>query len=310
MIESEKIMAVVVSMIVIGVGAFTVLVTWGELQGDLPADEDYTTTTYYNETYQLPDINKTNPNESWYDYSESGIDWMNVTNITGSDITETTSNQSFIMNTTTDSTGGALYDVVDRTYDEFRLDVKIDNSSHNYTMITLGTWIDNEFYTGHGAFAYLEVTDTNISFSVITVADGNVTTELYNISIDNNTWYHINVTLDYDDYTVISQIWTNDLAGVPTFQESDSATSAIPFTNITQSFWAIPELHGEDSCYIFMDNFQLIDDNLVGVDSLRDNIPNVYGISNAVFQIIGLVVIIASIMAIVGVLYKYGKIGK
>jgi len=305
MIETEKIMAVVLAMLIIGVGAFTVFIAWGELKQELPQDEDYTTTTYYNETYQLSDINGTNPDETWYHYGESGIQWANVTNLTGSDIPETTSNQSYLMNTTTDTTGGALYNITDRTYDSMQLDIKIDNSSHNYTMITIGTWIDNEWYTGDGAFAYWEVTDTNISFSVITVADGNITTELYNITIDNNTWYRVNVTFDYDDYTVSSEIWKNGLAGTPVLQDSGSATSAIPFTNITQSFWAVPEVHGEDSCHIYMDNFQFIDNERVSVDTINDNITDVYALSDAVFKIIGLVVIIASIMAIVGILMKY-----
>ena len=228
-------------------------------------------TVTYAEDFQSPDVNGANPSDDFYTYSESGIQWMNVTNLTGSDI-PAVSNQSFLMNTTTDTYGGALYDVVDRTYDKITLDVKIDNTSHNYTMITIGTWIDNEFYTGHGAFCYWIINTTNISFYVITTTDGNVTTEIYNESITNNTWYRLQVEFDYDDYTVTGKIYNEwGIAGVPILVASDSATCSIPFTNITQSFWAIPEtLHGNDSCYLFVDDFTLYDTTVTTTQLIDD----------------------------------------
>jgi len=256
------------------------------------------TTTTYTENYESPDANLANPSESWYSYSESGI-WANVTNNTGSDLPNSSSNQSFRMNTTVDTTGGSLYDFVDRSYDSFQLDVKINSSSHNFTMITIGTWIDNDFYTGHGAFCYWLITNDTITFNVVTVADGNVTTEVLNESINNNTWYRLKVEFDYDTYEVTGTIWNEwGIAGVPILLDTDSATSIIPFTNITQSFWAIPEnLHGNDSCYIFMDDFILTDTVLSSSEETTNYLTD---------TVIPLLAVVAGLLVVIGLLFAVG----
>lgn len=212
----------------------------------------------YLESFEDDTVNS-NPSESWYSYGESGIQWANVTDMTGFEST-----QSFLMNTTSDTYGGVLYDVVDSSYDYIELNVKINTSQHNFTMITVGTWIDNEWYTGNGAFCFWRIgtydgDNYNIDFHVITTAEGNITSEIYNESINNNTWYRLRAEFDYDAHEVTGYIWNEEgLAGVPVQLDSNSSTCDIPFTNITQSFWAIPEhTHGADSCYIFMDDFTL-----------------------------------------------------
>jgi len=213
----------------------------------------------HEETYET-DTAGADPSASWYTYGDSGIQWANVT-----DSDAYAGSQSFLMNTTSDTSGGALYDVVDSSYEFIELDVKIDTSQHNFSMITVGTWIDHELYTGHGAFCFWRIgtydggENYNIDFHVITTTEGNVTTEIYNESINNNTWYRLRAEFNYDNYQVTGKIYNEEgVAGTPVLMASDSATCSIPFTNITQSFWAIPEnTHGADSCYIFFDDFTL-----------------------------------------------------
>jgi len=265
-----------------------------------------------NEDYE-DDTVDANPSGSWYTYGESGIQWANVTDLSGSPVPASSSDQSFLMNTTSDTTGGVLYDVTDSNYSYMQLDVKIDNTSHNYSMITIGTWVDHEFYTGNGAFAWWEIDNTGddarIIFSTITVLDGNVTTEIYNHTIDNDTWYRLKAEFNYDNYSVHGYLYKeSDMS----LLNSSSVESSVPFTNITQSFWAIPELHGADSCYIYHDDFILYK-NSYGSNTPSEDVDaltgqNFGGIARLVLNIIIIIVAIA-LLYYVGNEFMNGKKG-
>lgn len=298
-VEPTVIMSVIVALIMLGAGVFAVFSVISATNDNI--DNTTSETTVYRETFQLPDVNNSDPTEDWYLYSSSGLDYINVTNLSGSDL-PSVSNQSFLMYTETDGVGGALFDVNDSTYSYLQIDVKVDASRHNHSIITIGTWIDNEFYTGHGAFAFWNISNTTIEFHVITIADGNLTTEVWNQTILNNTWYRLRATFNYNTYSVASTIWNEwGIAGVPIQLATGSAISVIPFTNITQSFWAVPALLGDNSCYIYHDDFELSDT----VTESDYEIPDIGATANSVFAIIGVVLIIGSIMAIVGTVYKY-----
>ena len=311
MIESKEVVAAVVAILIIGIGAFSVFIMWGELQGDLPEDADVTTIQYYNETFQPPDINATNASENWYVYSESGLPWANVTNETAGPLPGA-SNQTFHMNTTPDTpvTGGVLYDFVNEsTYDTFSVYVLVESAAHNHTVITIGSWIDAFGISGHGAIAFWNITNDTISFWVLSLT-GPVYTQVWEQAINTGTWYHLYATFDYDSDDICASIYSIDLAGVENLVKTDCETTGVPLVNVTQSFWAIPELIGDANCSIWMDDFQLTDSTTTPVDTIRDNVPDVFGLSESVFTILGLVIIIAALMAIVGMLYKYGKFGK
>jgi hypothetical protein len=216
-------------------------------------------TNYYNETFQPPDKNGTNPTESWYTYSESGLPYMNVTNETTGPLPGGT-NQTYHMNTDGNATtGGCMYNFTNETtYEQLTLFVMVDSSEHNYTIITIGSWISGYEVNGHGAIAYWNVTNDTIYFYVLT-GTGPTYTEVYNHSITTGTWYRLRATFDYTTHAIGSNLNSVGIAGALTQLSTGSQTCAYSYTNLTRSFWAMTAGAGEANNSIWMDDFQLLD---------------------------------------------------
>lgn len=269
MIDTQKNVAAIITLI-LGVSvAILVLLftstlggsTYSLVENDIDSISEATisSTLYYNETFQPPDTNWTNPTEDWYTYSESGLDFMNVTNLTAGPAPGN-SNQTFQMNMTggETATGGALYHFENETtYDVFSVYVMI-NETHNYTIVTLGSWIEGYDVDAHGAIAYWNVTNDTVYFYVLT-GDGPDYTEVYNESITQGVWHRLYATFDYEDYTISSKYYSIGIAGLPTLLSSGEHACPYAFQNITQTYWAMTAGSGANINGIWFDDFQLVD---------------------------------------------------
>lgn len=287
--DPKVIMSVVVSLIILVVGVLAVATVTTQTDDFSRTINIETTTTTYDEQY-TDDDNDTNPTEDWYSYYESGLPYANVTNLT--------TENSFRMNTTvgSDTTGGALYNfTTEDDYETLETVFRIDASLHNYTTVTVGSWIDS--LSDDGAIAYWNITTDYVAFYVLTTGTGTYT-EVWNNTIDNMTWYKLEATLNYDDYSINGELYN---VSSSTTMNSSAETCVYEFTNITQSFWAITDGHGEDSCYIWFDSFTLTDTDTTDGEEPVD----VMETANSVFGIVGIVLIVSAIMAIIGLMYPY-----
>ncbi len=267
-----------------------VLITTALLFFVPPVSGATTTTVTYTESYTT-DSNNTDPSETWYTYSDSGLNYSNASHLDGYG----SDDHGFRMNTTEgfDTTGGALYDfTTETTYDTFSLKFKIDDASHNYTLVTVGTWAVIGAWEGNGAIAYWQITDTKVNFSVVSAMDGNLTTEVWTHAIENDTWYTLDTTFNYNTNIIGCTLSNDTTSSISTGQQASSYN----FPNITQSFWAIPAVHGEDSCYIWFDDFILTDSTTTYTDSEITT-------NNLLDNVIPVLVAVALLLIIVGMIF-------
>ena len=218
-----------------------------------------TTTETYLEDFQPPDVSNSNPSATWYSYTET---WDACTNANVSNTTTGplpgASNQTFRLHGNT--TGGSLYSfTTETTYDSLETYVMVTNSTHKYTIITIGTWIDAYNLSGHGAIAYWNVTNDTCYFYVLTGA-GPTYTEVYNHSISVGSWYRLRATFDYDTYAIASTLESVGVAGTLTQLDTGSQVCVYEYTNITRSYWAMPNgVNYTIDMRMNFDNFKLTD---------------------------------------------------
>jgi len=287
--DPKVIMSVVVSLIILVVGVLAVATVTTQTDDFSETVNIETSTESYNERY-VDDDNDTNPSQDWYSYYESGLPYANVTNLT--------TENSFRMNTTvgSDTTGGVMYNFTTADdYETIETVVRINASLHNHTIVTIGSWISP--LGTDGAIAYWEINTSYIAFFVLTTGT-DVYTEVWNNTIDNMTWYQLTATLDYDTYNINGKLYN---VSSSTTMNNSGATCVYEFTNVTQSFWAINEANGDDSCHIWFNSFTLTDTDRTSGEAPVD----VMATANSVFGIIGIVLIVSAIMAIIGLMYPY-----
>lgn len=215
------------------------------------------TTETYLEDFQLPDVNGGDPSADWYTFTSSGVMYANVSNTTTGPAAAL-SNQTFLLAENSSATGGALYHFSNETtYDSLEVYTLV-NASHNQSIVTIGSWIEGNNISGHGAIAYWNITKTNISFWVLTGA-GPTYTEVYNHTISAGTWYRLRATFDYDTHAIASTVDSVSIAGTLTSVTSGSQVSGYSYTNITQSYWA-HNWNGTWVAQLNFDDFKLTDD--------------------------------------------------
>jgi len=205
-------------------------------------------TVTYEENFET-DTPGANPDGNFYNYSAENLTWMNVSDDTGF-----LSSQSYLHNST-GAYGGATFDFIDDTYDYFEVNFKINDASHNFTMLSIGTWY--EPLSIHGAFCYFNITNSYCDFNVLT--DTSTFTQIWNQSIENNTWYRLRVEFDYDSHDITGELWEEiyGVGGVPHKLKEETQTCTISYINITQSSIGINAAHGNDSCFIYIDDIIL-----------------------------------------------------
>ena len=302
--DAKKIVPISITLLVImGIGSvvlFEIL--------DTTFDNELTTETTmvtYTEDYQPSDVNATNPSESWYSYSESGINWINVTNQTNGPLPDQT-NQTFNMSSDGAETGGALYDfVTETTYDSLEVYTMVNSANHNYTIVTIGTWIEGYDISGHGAMAYWNVTNDTIYFYVLTGA-GPTYTEVYNHSISTGSWYRLRATFDYDTHAIASTLHGITVGGTLNSLSSGSQTCVYAYTNITRSYWAVTEGEGSANCSIWFDDFELTDTTVSNTNA-GDNTDTLRDMSTDIFGLLPIIVLVLVATVIIGIVISMGS---
>jgi hypothetical protein len=299
---NEKIIPVIVAILVsIGVGGVVLFEILDSTEDTLTTTTSETVT--YTEDFQPPDINASDPSESWYVYSEdAGIAWMNVTNQTTGPLPDAT-NQTYNLTSDSSCTGGALYSfVTETTYDSVEVYAMVDSNNHNYTIITIGSYITGYDISGHGAIAYWNVTNDTCYFYVLTGA-GPTYTEVYNHSISSGTWYRLRATFDYDTYAIASTLQGVTVGGTLTSLSSGSQTCVYEYTNITRSYWAMTDGEGSANCSIWMDDFELTDTIVSNTnagdvnDNLRDMSTDIFGMMPLIALVLVAVIIISIVVS-------------
>jgi hypothetical protein len=301
--DNRIVPAIVAILVAIGVGSVVLF----EI---LDATEDGITTTTsstltYTEDFQPPDVNASNPSQSWYSYSESGINWMNVTNQTNGPLPDQT-NQTYNMTTSGAQTGGALYSfVTETTYDSLEVYTMVNSANHNYTLVTIGTWIEGYDISGHGAMAYWNVTNDTIYFYVLTGA-GPTYTEVYNHSISTGSWYRLRATFDYDTHAIASTLHGVTVSGTLNSLSSGSQTCVYAYTNITRSYWAVTEGEGSANCSIWFDDFELTDTTVSDTDAGDVN-DNLRDMSTDIFGLMPLIALVLVATTVIGIVAMMGS---
>lgn len=284
-IDPGMIMGVVVSLIILGVGVFAVFTVANEMNAEPYAE--YTKTATNTETFET-DTNESNPEDTWYTYTESGWGWANVTNETG----RGTSSNSFFIN---DSSGGidfSNFTFTANDFEYFQTWFMWDNTSHNFTRIN---YLDEDI----AIVGMFDVGGTVYDNRTQTVGFSNGSISWNSSALDNNTWYQVRADFNWTTNTIRGRLF--DTAGT-TLNDSGyipMGDASLTSNNLSKINFSA---HTSNPAYIWFDDFTLYD-----TDTVQGDVPDVVGTANSVFNIIGIVLIIGAIMAIIGLVMKFQK---
>jgi len=194
----------------------------------------------HSESFEDPDTVHTNPSDSWYSYSENGWDYANVSSDANAPLD--VEGQCFLINDTDGDGDYNIFDFADMNYSYFEFWLKVDNSSHNETNVTL----------------YDSSLDLIVAFNITTdwVYCYNDAGNIWSEAILNNTWYKIRTTFNWTDNTVYSEIGDANIAGV---YDGADASAHTDFDSTDIDDLNLVNMSGTagESAYLFIDDMKV-----------------------------------------------------
>lgn len=274
-LEPSKIIAVVISMILLVVGLFTVFVITSETEDQLIIDESAT----YSETFETDTANS-NPSDTWYTYAEVGWDFANTSasaNYSGS--------QSYLINDTNGAGNYTYFNVTARNYSYFEYYFKIDNTSHNTTITYL---LDS----AGDSIIRVDINTGQVLFR-------NYTTVGFTGSILNNTWYKLRFDFNSTTNMVRCRLINTTATQNDSWLLSSNASGTVDFSDF-KTF----KLGG----YTGNRTKLWIDSMILYIPSVSAfETPDVQGTTESVIGLIGIVIMVSAIMGIITLVYPYIK---
>jgi len=141
---------------------------------------------------------------------------------------------------------------------------------------------------------YINITDGNCTFE-------NSTTVGWDETILTNNYYRVRLDTNFTDDTIRGRIFdsTGTLQADGWLQMYDGAEAFTEISNFNVTGVS------DKASRLYLDDYYFLDTNTESTE-----IPDIGGTANSVFSIIGIVLIIGGIMAIIGVVSKYGFFGR
>lgn len=207
---------------------------------NMVAASTYFTTKNYTKTETFEtDTDDIDPSESWYTYTETGLDWANVDGSVG----RGSSSKSYRINDTDGgniSTDISSFTFTARNYTYFSFWFKWDSTNHNrsYGILdsTNGYILDIDF----GKDAERIVVS---NYSVVAIER----------SLTNDTWYQLRFDFNYSTNEIRCRLYnTTDLLN-DTWIRAESETGYVDFDDFTAF---INFASADDKMYLYFDDFE------------------------------------------------------
>ena len=294
-VEPKVIMSVVVALIILGVGVFAVFVVTNETNTELDEIMDVTSNV---ETFET-DTNGSAPASDWYTYTDTGWEFANVTNQTG----RGTSSNSFRVNDTTSGGGDyANFTFTTNDYDYFEMYFKWNNQT-NFQNMTRSLFVDVDGaiiggynITGNATNITSSANNT-VSFfnNTATGSDWAGKGGWNSTELTNDTWYRVRTDFNWSDNTIRGRLYSNAGTLLNDSNYINMSTGSLVSNNLkTLSITGL----AANTSHIWYDDFTLYHSEIARYTDISTT-------ANAVFNIIGIILIIGSILLIIGMASKY-----